>query len=136
MPENDKVIAIFRELVGERASKLDGSYFPADIISHIREALADGDTREANILRKDSIGFHLVEWQRSAAFIVALVLFPEKFTNEEIRVEVDSFLLDVPAHVLEASRLGGYQTKNIFNDEESKNTSDQKSTNVSDTLLH
>ena len=66
------------------------------------------------VLQRDGIGFHLVDWQNDAAFIVALVLFPERFTDEEIREGVDRLLVHVPAHVLEAARLGGYQTENIF----------------------
>ncbi|MCE0523215.1 MAG: hypothetical protein LV480_09930 [Methylacidiphilales bacterium] len=123
MSESDKVIAVFRELVGERVSRLEGSHYPADVNTRITAALTEGGIEEKDLLKKDSIGFHLVDWQRNAAFIVALTLFPEKFTNEEIREEVDSFLWHVPAHVLEAARLGGYPTENIFK-EESENTSE------------
>ena len=123
MPDADKVIALFHEWVGERASRLEGSHFPADINTRITAALTEGGIDEKDLLRKDSLAFHLVDWQRDAAFIVALVLFPEKFTNEEIRDEIDSFLCHVPAHVLEAARLGGYSTENIFN-EESDNPSE------------
>jgi hypothetical protein len=113
---DDKVIQIFRELAGDRASKLDASHYPADINTRITTALTEADkgiTAE-QVLERDGIGFHLVDWQHEAAFIVALILFPERFTNEEIRKGVDSFLVHVPAHVLEAARLSGYQTENIF----------------------
>jgi len=113
---DDKVLQIFRELVGERAARLDGSHYPADVNTRITAALCaeppdpSGETR----LRQDGIGFHLVDWQHEAAFLVALVLFPERFTDEEIRVGVESFLIHAPAHILEAARLGGYPTENIF----------------------
>jgi hypothetical protein len=107
MPETDKVIALFRELVGDRALKLEGRHYPADVNTRITAALTEGPIEEKDLLKKDGIGFHLVDWQRDAAFIVALILFPERFTNEDIRDEVDSFLCHVPAHVLEAARLGG-----------------------------
>jgi hypothetical protein len=125
MPEPDKVIAIFRELVGERASRLEGSHYAADVNTQITAALTEteGGFDDKEVLKKDSLGFHLVDWQRDAAFIVALILFPERFTNEEIRDEVDSFLHHVPAHVLEAARLGGYPTANIFK-EDSESTSE------------
>jgi hypothetical protein len=113
---DDKVMQIFRELVGERANKLDASHYPADINSRITAALTEAADYSATeqVLRRDGIGFHLVDWQHDAAFIVALVLFPERFTDDEIRHGVDAFLVHAPAHVLEAARLGGYQTKNIF----------------------
>jgi hypothetical protein len=115
MPESDKVIAIFRELVGERALKLDGSRFPADAMDRITEALTQpGEDPVA----KDRISHHLMEWQRSAAFLVALALFPERFTDEEIQDEVEDFFLDVPAHVLEAARVAGCPAKNIFHDKD------------------
>jgi len=113
---DDKTIQIFRELVGERANKLVGSHYPADINTRITAALSEDaeDSATEHAQQRDGIGFHLVDWQNDAAFIVALVLFPERFTDEEIREGVDRFLIHVPAHVLEAARLGGYQTENIF----------------------
>lgn len=112
----DKAIQIFRELVGERANKLDGSHYPADINTRITTALIEdgGNFSTEQVQQRDGIGFHLVDWQNDAAFIVALVLFPERFTDQDIREGVDRFLVHVPAHVLEAARLGGYQTENIF----------------------
>jgi hypothetical protein len=74
-------------VVGDRAGKLSGSHYPADINSRITEALLEcsEDASEEEILRRDGIGFHVVDWQSEAASIVALVLYPERFTNEEIR---------------------------------------------------
>ena len=112
----DKVIEVFRELVGDRAEKLSATHYPADINDRITSALI-GDWDHSGmeqVLRRDGIGFHLVDWQHDAAFLVALVLFPDRFTDEEIREGVDRFLLHAPSHVLEAARLGGYSTVNIF----------------------
>jgi hypothetical protein len=103
--------------VGERAARLEASYFPAAASTQITSALTDGEVGAENVLKNDEIGFHLADWQRDAAFIVALILFPERFTNEDIRDEIDSFLCHVPAHILEAARLGGYPVENIFNKE-------------------
>ena len=112
----DKVLQIFRELVGDRADKLSGTHFSADINDRITAALTEaGDDRESGeTMRRDGIGFHLVDWNGDAAFLVALILFSERFTNEEIREGVDNFLIHAPAHILEAARLGGYSTENIF----------------------
>ena len=113
---DDKALQIFRELVSDRANRLNGSHYPADVNSRITAALSSDttDSSDVAVLRRDGIGFHLVDWQYEAAFLVALVLFPERFTDEEIRDGVESVLLHAPAHILEAARLGGYQTTNIF----------------------
>lgn len=113
---DDKALEIFRELVGERAERLRGSHYPADVNTRITAALSadEEDSSGTSVLRRDGIGFHLVDWQHEAAFLVALVLFPERFTDEEICDGVESVLLHVPAHILEAARLGGYQTTNVF----------------------
>jgi hypothetical protein len=95
--EKDKVLEIFREFVGERGVRLSGFHCPTDANSQIREALAEGeDVTDDEALKFDAIGFHLVDWRRDAAFIVALVPFPERFSHEEIRDEIDRFLVHVP----------------------------------------
>jgi hypothetical protein len=106
--EKDKVIEIFRELVGEKAENLSGSFYPAYANSKITNALIKDrpDLSEDEIIDADSIGMDLVCWQRNAAFIVALTLFPEKFTDDEIEDEVVSLLLHMPDHIQNA--LKGY----------------------------
>ena len=59
------------------------------------------------ILHHDQIGFHLIDWQAEAAFLVALSLYPERFTDEEIQDGVEAFLIHAPSHVVEAARLAG-----------------------------
>lgn len=111
-----KVQAIFAELAGDRARTLDGSTFPADITSTVTVALAGSNATEEQILHADKIAFHLTDWNSDAAFIVALHLFPERFTPEEIEAAVDMFLLHVPAHVIAAARLAGHPTEDFFRD--------------------
>ena len=105
-----KVNAIFRELVGERADNLLGDK-PArtanDILGHALAA-------DCDVLKADEMAFHLVDWNSDAAFLVAFMLFPERFTPEELRAAVNMFLVHVPAHVMAAARIGGYETKDIF----------------------
>lgn len=114
----EKALEIFKELVGERAARLSGSHFPADVNSRITAALlGHSDPPFEEVQRKDRIGFHVVDWQAEAAFIVALVLFPERFTDEEICDGVENLLIHAPAHILEAARLAGFSTKNIFEEE-------------------
>jgi hypothetical protein len=108
MSARDKVTAIFRELAGEKAERLDGALYLADVNSRITAALTKEGAEEAAILHTDKIGFHLVDWQAEAAFIVALSLYPERFTDEEIQEGVEAFLFHAPAHVVEAARLAGF----------------------------
>jgi hypothetical protein len=82
----------------------------------LREALSQDYPGEV----ADQIGFHLVDWNSDAAFLMAVYLFPEKFTPEEIQAGVDLFLVHVPAHIMEAARQGGYPAENIFLEDDDK----------------
>ena len=107
-----KVQGIFEELAGSRAESLRGDSAARAANDALGVALAVG----RNPLRADQLAFHLVDWNASSAFLVAFLLFPERFTPEELRAAVDLLLLDVPAHILAAARLGGYEAKDIFDD--------------------
>jgi len=102
--EDDKVINIFKNLIGDKANNLRGDFYPAFANSAITEALKEEypNLTEEKIIETDSIGMNLVCWQRNAAFIVALCLFPEKFTKEEIQDEVQSLLIHMPDHIKDA----------------------------------
>ena len=112
-----KVQAIFTELAGDRARMLEGGTFPAGITSTVTAALSSTDATEEQILHADQIAFHLTDWNSDAAFIVALHLFPERFTPEEIEAAVDMFLVHVPSHVIAAARLAGHPTEDIFRED-------------------
>jgi hypothetical protein len=61
------------------------------------------------------IGFHLTDWHRSAAFILAVCLAPEKFTKKEVENEVMNFFSDAPNHVYTAAKLtGSFSAANTF----------------------
>jgi hypothetical protein len=109
-----KVQAIFTELAGDRARLLEGGTFPAGVTSTVSAALCDSDATETEVLHADEIAFHLTDWNSDAAFIVALHLYPERFTPDEIRAAIDLFLVHVPAHVIAAARLSGHPTEDIF----------------------
>lgn len=111
-----KVNDIFRELAGDQAATLNGSKFPSVIASKIKFALSHPDAGEDQVLHADEIAFHLTDWNSDAAFIVALHLFPERFTTEEIGAAIDMFLIHVPNHVIAAARLAGHPVDDIFND--------------------
>jgi hypothetical protein len=107
MSVEDKVAAIFRELAGEKSERLDSGRYLADVNSRITAALASGPKEESMMMHHDQIGFHLIDWQAEAAFLVALSLYPERFTDEEIQDGVEAFLIHAPSHVVEAARLAG-----------------------------
>src|SRR5688572_4951409 len=114
MPETpdirEKVQAIFSEIAGaDRAKWLCGDV-PSRVMDHIAQAISPGHEPEV----AGEIGFHLGDWQSDAAFIVALHLFPERFTPEEIRDGVEAFLIHAPHHIIAAARLAGHSTKDIF----------------------
>ncbi|MBI5382170.1 MAG: hypothetical protein HZA31_09755 [Opitutae bacterium] len=113
MSARETVSAIFRELVGAKAERLDAEHYLADVNSRITSALTRKDDGEEAILHADKIGFHLVDWQADAAFIVALSLCPERFTDEEIQEGIEAFLIHAPSHIVEAARLAGYPTDNF-----------------------
>ncbi len=106
----EKVQAIFKELVGERAEVLRGNVNARKANDILGLALA----RDLDPLKADELAFHLVDWNGDAAFIVAVLLYPERFTNEELEAGTDKLLVHVPAHILAAARLGGYEAKDIF----------------------
>ena len=105
-----KVLQIFTELAGSRAEALRGNVNARMQNDILGQALAG----ERDSLTADQMAFHLVDWNSDAAFLVAFLLFPERFTPEELDVAVDMFLVHVPAHVMAAARLGGYQVQDIF----------------------
>jgi hypothetical protein len=109
-----KVDAIFVEIAGPRAEQLRGG-IPArranDLLGQVLAGAGDP-------LKGDELAFHLVDWNSDAAFLVAFLLFPERFTAEELLAGVDMFLVHVPAHVLAAARLGRYEARDIFRDEQ------------------
>jgi hypothetical protein len=96
----EKVQAIFAEIAGaERARWLRG-----DVPSRVIEQIAQALSAEHPLPVATDIGFHLCDWQSDATFLVALHLFPERFTAEEIDAGVCSLLLHAPAHIMAAAR--------------------------------
>jgi hypothetical protein len=107
---NEKVQAIFSEIAGaERAKWLRG-----DVPSPVMELMAQAISSEHPPEVAGEIGFHLGDWQSEAAFLVALHLFPERFTPEEIQEGVREFLFHAPHHIIAAARLAGNSTDDIF----------------------
>ncbi len=104
-----KVTDLFTELAGERTARLKE---PA--ATQTRELLATAlqETYSPEISRE--IAFHLVDWNTDAAFMMAVHLFPERFTQEELRDGVGMLLVHAPNHLAAAAELAGYPVEDIF----------------------
>lgn len=79
-PLNEKVLALFQEHLGYRPDRLDSLHFPGDV----REIIADALSKDFGRGTARSIAFHLVDWGGEAAFIVALLLWPDRFSKSEL----------------------------------------------------
>lgn len=107
-----KTREIFGELSADTAdekwsdgfNQLIGAIQPALIADEIDETIAS------------DISFHLSDWYDDARFMVALQLFPERFTQDEISTGVMAFLIHVPNHVAAAAKLHGLPVEDIFDD--------------------
>jgi hypothetical protein len=100
----NKVQDIFREWVGTRAANLDASLPEAREIITKALAVEHGD-EVAN-----DIAFHLTDWNSDAAFIVAALMFPERFTREGVL----DFLVHAPNHVAAAAKLANSPVTDVF----------------------
>jgi hypothetical protein len=105
-----KVSSIFSELTGARARQLDGPIQAKKINSRLAASLKGHFSKKV----ANEIAFHLVDWNSDAAFLVAVHLFPERFSKAEILAGIFLFLPHVPSHVIAAARLAGYSTDDIF----------------------
>jgi hypothetical protein len=116
-----KVSAIFAELVGERARRLDGSVIAEPAMSTIAAACESEFGARAH-----DLGFHMADWNSDAAFIVAVHLFPERFTPDEIAAGVGSFLVHAPNHIRAACGITGSYVWVDFPDANERNSSDER----------
>jgi hypothetical protein len=88
-----KVNKIFTELVGDKAKELD------DVAHSTREVIESVLKKKWGKNKAEDIAFHLCDWNYDAAFLVALHLYPERFTKEEIKAGIDLFIVHAPNHI-------------------------------------
>src|SRR5262245_43135290 len=89
-----KVLDIFAELTGDRSRRLDGRVVASAAMDAITVALAPS----YGVEKAADIAFHMADWNSDAAFVVALHLFPDRFTDEEIGAGIGLFLCHAPHH--------------------------------------
>lgn len=98
-----KAEACFRQLLAERM-----------------DSLGEAQGKVARALRKEhgesarDIAFHLFDWTEDAWFIVAVFLFPDRFTAAEIRRGIAWFLIHAPNHIAAAAKLAGWPVTDVF----------------------
>ncbi|MBS1708006.1 MAG: hypothetical protein JSS65_04710 [Armatimonadetes bacterium] len=92
---------------GDRQKNLE--HHARDVIDMVADAIRSefGD-------KSFDIAFHLSDWNSDAAFIVALHLWPEQFTPEEILDGVYRFVLHAPNHTAAAAALAGFSVTDAF----------------------
>jgi hypothetical protein len=110
MTLDDKVRAILVELAPDRISRLEDYRDDSPSQKKLARALR---TEHADSIARD-IAFHLDDWKKDAAFLLAVHLFPERFTAKEIRSGVSGFLIHAPNHIAAAAKLAGWPIKDIF----------------------
>ena len=101
---------IFREFFGDKTCNIP------DVQDKIAKAVAEGSSKKKFLKKGLEIGFHLTDWHEDARFLIALSLFPERFTDAEIRQGVIWFLIHAGYHIPEAARLIDIPTRSHFRD--------------------
>jgi hypothetical protein len=99
-------------LVQDRADALKGDALPHTARAAIAAALAS--ETDLSAAQADEMALHLTDWNSDAAFLVAVILYPECFTPEEISDGIIKCMVHVPDHLLAAYRIGGYEVSDAF----------------------
>ncbi len=110
MTHTKRIRQLFEELLGPRASRLAGERSAVETIERLAEVLTQRFDPETAY----EIAFHLSDWNSDAAFITAMHLFPERFTEDEIADGVDAFLIHAPNHIAAAAQLARHPVRDIF----------------------
>jgi|GEM_PF-2819690 len=105
-----KARKIFREFFRDKTCNIP------DVQDRIAKAVAEGSSKKKFLKKGLEIGFHLTDWHEDARFLIALSLFPERFTDAEIRQGVIWFLNHAGYHIPEAERLIMYPIRSHFRD--------------------
>ena len=105
-----KAKAILAEAFAGRVDRLD----PARPATTVMDAIQAALTEEFGTDKAADIAFHMADWNSDAAFILALHLFPERFTKAEIEDGIRDFLVHAPNHIAEAAKLIGFPVSDIF----------------------
>jgi hypothetical protein len=110
-----KVRDTFAEVIGDRANVLAGHTFSEEICERIYNALKSTGTDEK--IARDT-AFHLTDINSDVAFLMAIYLFPERFTSDEIDYGIGALIVHMPNHLFAAAKINGFPAEDIFSDPE------------------
>jgi hypothetical protein len=105
---NQKVETLFTALGGEPIPQLGKR------IQDARDRLASALSADYPPDTAREIAFHLLDWHTEAAFLVAVQLYPERFTPEELLDGANMLLIHAPNHLAAAAKLSGYPIEDVF----------------------
>lgn len=80
----------------------------------VDELIAGALRTEHGEARAWDIAIHLTEWHDQAAFLLALLVGPERFTAEEVRAGLADLMTFAPNHLAAAAHLAGRPVFDIF----------------------
>ncbi len=115
-----KASEIFREFVGDKTCSM------SDVMDRIANAVAEGSSKKRFHKKGLDNGFLLMDWHGEAKFLIALSLFPERFTNAEIRQGVIWFLFHAGHHIPEAARLIWFPLRSHYRDKHRERKEERK----------
>src|SRR5262245_10557586 len=103
-----KVEGLFNEWAGQRVARLGepGAKETRHLLAGALSADYPPDTAR-------DIAFHLVDWNTDAAFMIAVSLFPERFTPDELVAGVNMLLVHAPNHLAAAAKLAGHPIQEV-----------------------
>lgn len=95
----------------------DGQYArlaPDRSASLAMDTMTEALEQKYGLERASEIAFHLCDWNSDAAFIVAFLLYPERFKKDEIEAGVELFLIHAVAHVMAAAHWAHKPLEDVF----------------------
>jgi len=96
-----KLKAIYVEIAGDKGKAVTANRIAKNVIARIKAIYS----KEYGDRTASTLGMHMSDWHSNAAFIVAMHLFPERFTDEEIKTGIGLFLTHAPNHIRAACQI-------------------------------
>ena len=84
------------------------------------DRIARAHAGDLGLAQATKLGMHMSDWVGDAAFVVALHLFPDQFSDEEIRDGVGLFLCHAPNHIRAACGITGNDVWEDFPDDDER----------------